>query len=73
MSGSGWNGFQLFAYGPTQYDSASHNGTPGVIFFKYLGNTGEAISLNTTNLVEAGNHFLVSGQYVAEVNNFGTK
>ena len=73
LSGTGWTGYWIFAYGPTQYDSASHNGIPGGIFFRYLGNTGESAPLLTNHIVEASNHFLVAGQYVAEVNNFGTK
>ena len=73
LAGTGWSGYQIFAYGPNQWDSASYNGYPGVIFFYYIDTNGGASALQSQHLIEAGNHFLVSGQYVAEVNNFGTK
>jgi hypothetical protein len=72
-TGTGWTGYWIGAYGPTQSDSATANGYPGVIFFNYLNSDGTAQSLLTDHIVEAGNQYLVSGQYVAEVNNFGTK
>lgn len=73
LAGTGWTGYWIFAYGPTQYDSASNNGIPGGIFFRYLDSNGSASSLLTNHITEAGNHILCAGQYVAEVNNFGTK
>lgn len=72
LAGSGWTGYWIMAYGPTQYDSSSA-AAPGGIFFRTLDNTGGSPALATNHIAEASNHFIVAGQYVAEVNNFGTK
>lgn len=73
LTGTGWSGYWIGAYGPMQFDSATNNGYPGVIFFSYIDANGSAQPLLTNHIVEAGNHILIGGQYFASVNNFGTK
>lgn len=73
LASTGWAGYWISAFGPTQYDSASNSGFPGVVYFYYVDDSGSAQPLRTNHIFEAGNHILVSGQYVTQVNSFGSK